>query len=144
MASSASKVRRNEKIEEIAVLAAPPPFESGAGGMSAPVLCVTEDVLAVVVTVNVVPLIEHPPAGMLQIAEKVGGVVNPLVLKVNVNAVPAPPVCDGCDGVIEAAVENVAVAAVFAVIGAEPALARIVRETASLGSDVKRANGVWA
>jgi hypothetical protein len=41
--------------------------------------------------------------------------VNPLVSKVNVNALPAPPVCDGCDGVTATAA-NVAVALVFALI----------------------------
>jgi hypothetical protein len=79
-------------------------------------LRVVAAVLAVVVTVNVVPLIEQLPSGMLQIAESVGVVVNPLVSKVNVKALPAPPVCDGCDGVTAAAVANVAVAVVFALI----------------------------
>jgi hypothetical protein len=70
MASSASKVRRPPteivEIDAIALLAAPPPFECGAGGMNAPMLRVVDDVLAVVVTVNVVPVIEQLPAGMLQ------------------------------------------------------------------------------
>ena len=116
IAKSASKVRRPAtEIDEIAPLAVPP-SECGAAGMSAPTLRVADEVLAVVVTVNVVPVIEQLPAGMLQIAESVGVVVNPLVSRVNVNALPAPPVCDGCDGVTAAAVANVAVAVVFALI----------------------------
>ena len=117
IARSASKVRRPAtEIDEIAPLAVPPPFECGAAGRSAPTLRVADEVLAVVVTVNVVPVIEQLPAGMLQIAESVGVVVNPLVSRVNVNALPAPPVCEGCDGVTAAAVANVAVAVVFALI----------------------------
>ena len=96
--------------------APPPPFESGPAGIIAPAFRVTADVLAVVVTVNVVPLIVQLPSGMLQIAESVGVVVNPLVFKVNVNALPAPPDSAGCDGVTAAAAANVAVAVVFALI----------------------------
>lgn len=116
MASSANKVSRSDITPDSAALVAPPPFESGARGIIAPVFRVTAAVRAVVVTVSVVPVIEQPPAGMLQIAESVGGVVNPLVSNVNVNALPAPPVCDGCDGVTAAGGANVAVTVVFAEI----------------------------
>jgi hypothetical protein len=117
MPTNASKVRRPAtEVVEIDEVAPPPPFECGAAGMSDPTLRVADDVLAVVVTVNVVPVIEQLPAGMLQIAESVGVVVNPLVSKVNVNALPAPPLCDGCEGVTAAAAANVAVAVVFALI----------------------------
>jgi hypothetical protein len=116
MATSASRLSLNEAIAERTLPLTPPPLKPSAGGISAPTPRVTADVLAVVVTVNIVPLIEHPPAGMLQIAESVGVVVNPLVSKVKLNALPAPPVCDGCDGVTAAAAANVAVTVVFALI----------------------------
>jgi hypothetical protein len=59
------------------------------------------------------PLTVHVPAGILQLAVYVGGVLKPLALSANVNALPAEPLCDGFGTVTTA---NVAVTAVFVLI----------------------------
>jgi hypothetical protein len=71
---------------------------------------------ALVVTVSVVPLMEHVPWGIAQLAVKVGVVVKPASFIVNVNALPAEPVCEGCEIVTAGFAVNVAVTLVFAVI----------------------------
>jgi hypothetical protein len=93
--------------------ATPPLAPPAPGPASAATLCVTAAVRAVVVTVSVVPLIVQLPSGMLHVALSVGAALNPAVLIANVKLLPAPPVCDGCDGVTEAAPANVAVTITF-------------------------------
>jgi hypothetical protein len=78
--------------------------------------CVARAGAAVVVTVSVVPLIVHVPSGIAQLAFSVGGVLNPLVLSANVNALPADPLCDGFGTVTAGPPANVAVTEVFAVM----------------------------
>jgi hypothetical protein len=80
------------------------------------VSCVARAGAAVVVTVSVVPLIVHVPSGIAQLAFSVGGVLNPLVLSANVNALPADPLCDGFGTVTAGPPANVAVTDVFAVM----------------------------
>ncbi len=70
---------------------------------------------AVVVTTSVVPLMEHEPLGIEQLALRVGGVVNPVSLIENVNVLPATPVCWLCGTLTAGFAVNVAVAEVFAV-----------------------------
>ena len=75
-----------------------------------------DDGRAVVVTVSVVPEIEQLPAGIEQVAVRVGFVLKPLSLNWKVKAVPADPDCEGCDGVtVGPDAVNVAVTLVFAV-----------------------------
>ncbi len=66
------------------------------------------------VTVSVLPEIVQLPAGIEQVAVNVGLVLKPLSLIWNVNAVPAEPVCEGCDGVTVGKAVNVAVTLVLA------------------------------
>lgn len=65
-------------------------------------------------TVSVLPEMVQVPAGMEQLAASVGLVVNPLSLIWNVKALPAEPVCEGCDGVTAGDEVKVAVTAVLA------------------------------
>jgi hypothetical protein len=74
-----------------------------------------EDGRAVVVTVSVLPEMVQVPAGIEQVAASVGLVLKPVSLIWNVNALPAEPDCDGCDGVTVGPAVNVAVTLVFAV-----------------------------
>jgi hypothetical protein len=100
---------------------------------------------AVVVTVSVVPLMVQVPSGIEQLAVSVGGAANPLVLIGKVNALPAAPICMGCDGVTVGPAANVAVAVVFAVmVKAQAALvlpahapAQLVNVAPVLGTAVK-------
>jgi hypothetical protein len=69
---------------------------------------------AVVVTVSVLPEIVQLPAGIEQLAVSVGLVVKPVSLIWNVKALPADPVCEGCDGVTAGGAVKVAVTLVVA------------------------------
>lgn len=71
---------------------------------------------AVVVTVSVVPLMEHVPLGIEQLAVSVGFVLKPDVLIANVNVLPGAPLCEPCGTVTEGFEVNVAVTVVFPVI----------------------------
>ena len=69
--------------------------------------------LAVVVTTSVVPLMEHEPMGIVQLAVSVGGVVNPDSLIGKVNVLPAAPDCCPCGTLNAGLAANVAVAVVL-------------------------------
>jgi hypothetical protein len=73
--------------------------EEAIGGKDTAAERTAPAVRAVVVTVNVVPLMVQVPSGIEQLAVSVGGAVNPLVVIGKVNAVPADPIWVGCDGV---------------------------------------------
>ena len=90
--------------------------EEAIGGKDTAAERTAPAVRAVVVTVNVVPLMVQVPSGIEQLAVSVGGAVNPLVVIGKVKAVPADPIWVGCDGVTIGAAVNVAVAVVFAVM----------------------------
>ena len=98
-----------------------------AGGVDGPPRCIgggriaatdavttAEDARAVVATVSVLPEIVQLPAGMVQVAVSVGLVVKPVSLIWNVKALPAEPVCEGCDGLTAGGAVNVAVTVVLA------------------------------
>jgi hypothetical protein len=90
------------------------PRVSSLGHAASAAFSVARDVEAVVVTVSVEPLTVHVPAGIVQLAVYVGGVLNPLALNANVNALPAVPLCDGFGTTTAGAPANVAVTEVFA------------------------------
>jgi hypothetical protein len=94
-----------------------PPRRIGGGGIAAiDAVTTAEDGRAVVVTVSVLPEMVQPPAGMEQVAASVGLVLKPVSLIWNVKALPAEPVCEGCDGVTAGEAVNVAVTLVLALI----------------------------
>jgi hypothetical protein len=77
---------------------------------------IAEEGRAVVVTTSVVPEIVQLPAGIEQLAVRVGLLLKPLTSIANVNELPAEPDCEGCDGVSAGPGVNVAVTLVFAPI----------------------------
>jgi hypothetical protein len=90
------------------------PRVSSLGHATSAAFSVAREVDAVVVTVSVEPLTVHVPPGIVQLAVYVGGVLNPLALSANVNALPAAPLCDGFGTTTAGAPANVAVTEVFA------------------------------
>jgi hypothetical protein len=92
------------------------PRGSAGGKSSVLISCTAPEVRAVVVTVSVVPLTAHEPAGIVQLAVNVGFVVKPVVLSGNVNALPALPDCEGSGTVTTGAAAKFAVALVLAVM----------------------------
>jgi hypothetical protein len=92
----------------------PPKRIGGAGIAAIDAVTTAEDGRAVVVTVSVLPEMVQPPAGMEQVAASVGLVLKPVSLIWNVKALPAEPVCEGCDGVTAGGAVNVAVTLVLA------------------------------
>jgi hypothetical protein len=90
------------------------PRVSSLGQTASAACSVARDVEAVVVTVSVEPLTVHVPPGIVQLAVYVGGVLNPLALNANVNALPADPLCEGFGTTTAGAPANVAVTEVFA------------------------------
>jgi hypothetical protein len=90
------------------------PRVSSLGHAASAAFSVAREVDAVVVTVSVEPLTVHVPPGIVQLAVYVGGVLNPLALSANVNALPAAPLCDGFGTTTAGAPANVAVTEVFA------------------------------
>jgi hypothetical protein len=88
--------------------------EPAPGHAASAAFSVTRDVEEVVVTVSVDPFTVQVPAGIVQLAVYVGGVLNPLALNANVNALPADPLCEGFGTTTAGAPANVAVTEVFA------------------------------